>query len=65
MVSALARVQSVQPALLAQPVQHLQVEPVNTPALVHPVGRRQQVAGEPQPSSRAGVAATGVEVRAM
>jgi hypothetical protein len=37
----------------------------NTPALAHSVSRRQQVAGEPQPSSRAGSSRHGVEVRAM
>jgi hypothetical protein len=36
-----------------------------TPALAHSVRRRQQVAGEPQPSSRAGSSRHGVEVRAM
>src|SRR5512132_1420893 len=37
----------------------------NTPASAHSVSRRQQVAGEPQPSSRAGSSRHGVEVRAM
>jgi hypothetical protein len=37
----------------------------NTPAAAHSVSRRQQVAGEPQPSSRAGSSRHGVEVRAM
>jgi hypothetical protein len=37
----------------------------NTPAWAHSVSRRQQVAGEPQPSSRAGSSRHGVEVRAM
>jgi hypothetical protein len=36
-----------------------------TPALAHSVRRRQQVAGEPQPRSRAGSSRQGVEVRAM
>jgi hypothetical protein len=36
----------------------------NTPALAHSVRRRQQVAGEPLPSSRAGSSRHGVEVRA-
>jgi hypothetical protein len=37
----------------------------NTPACAHSARRRQQVAGEPQPSSRAGNSRHGVEVRAM
>ena len=37
----------------------------NTPASAHSVSRRQQVDGEPQPSSRAGSSRHGVEVRAM
>jgi len=35
------------------------------PALAHSVRRRHAVAGEPQPSSRAGSSRQGVEVRAM
>jgi hypothetical protein len=35
----------------------------NTPALAHSVSRRQQVAGEPQPSSPAGGSRDGVELR--
>jgi hypothetical protein len=37
----------------------------NTPAVAHSARRRQQVAGEPHPSSRAGSSRQGVEVRAM
>jgi hypothetical protein len=37
----------------------------NTPALAHSVRRRQQVTGEPQPSSPAGRSRHGAEVRAM
>ena len=37
----------------------------NTPAVAYSVSRRQQVAGEPQPNSRAGSSRHGVEVRAM
>jgi hypothetical protein len=50
----------VQPALFAQPVQHLQVQLIEHPALAHSVRRRQQVAGEPQPSSCAGSSRHGV-----
>src|SRR5829696_6744256 len=60
------RPRPVQPASLAQAVQDLQVELLED-AGVGPFGEppRQQVAGEPQPSSRAGSSRHGVEVRAM
>jgi hypothetical protein len=38
---------------------------IEHPALAHSVKRRQQVADEPQPSSRAGSSRHGVEVRAL
>jgi hypothetical protein len=51
--------------LLAQPIQDQEVEGVEQPGGRPFVSRRQQVAGEPHPSSRVGNSRHGVEVRAM
>jgi hypothetical protein len=64
MVSTLARDQSSRPAT-PNWSKTLRWSASNTPALAHSVRRRQQVAGEPQPSSRAGSSRQEVEVRAM
>jgi hypothetical protein len=51
--------------LLAKAVQDRQVKPIEHSG-IGPLGQpRQQVAGEPQPNSRAGSSRQGVEVRAM
>ena len=62
--STLARVQSSRPAI-PNWSKTLRWRASNTPALAHSISRRQQVVGEPQPSSRAGSSRHGVEVRAM
>jgi hypothetical protein len=49
-----SRCPRAQLASLAEAIQDLKVELIETPALAHSLKRRQQVAGEPQPSSRAG-----------
>jgi hypothetical protein len=64
MVSTLARDQSSRPCVPSRS-KISKWSRSNTPALAHSVSRRQQVAGEPQPSSRAGSSRHGVEVRAM
>jgi hypothetical protein len=64
MVSTLARVQSSRPCSPRRS-KTTRCSWSNTPALAHSVRRRQQVEGEPQPSSRAGSSRQGVEVRAM
>jgi hypothetical protein len=62
MVSTLARSQSTGPAHPAGP-RPQRCRASSTPAAVHSVRRRQQVDGDPQPSSRAGSSRQGVEVR--
>jgi hypothetical protein len=63
MVSTLARDQSSRPCSPSRS-RTSRCKASNTPAFAHSVRRRQQVAGEPQPSSRAGSSRHGVEVRA-
>jgi hypothetical protein len=53
------RPRPVHPALLAQRVQTSRWRAPNISASAHSVSRRQQVAGEPQPSSRAGSSRQG------
>src|SRR5215218_6407660 len=55
----------VQLALGTKAVQDPKVQGIEHPASAHSVSRRQQVDGEPQPSSRAGSSRHGVDVRAM
>jgi hypothetical protein len=64
MVSTLTRDQSTWPCSPSRS-NTARCRASNTPAAAHSVSRRQQVAGEPQPSSRAGSSRQGVEVRAM
>src|SRR5829696_5842163 len=64
MVSTLARDQSSRPCSPSRS-KTARWSASNTPASAHSFSRRQQVAGEPQPSSRAGSSRQGVEVRAM
>jgi hypothetical protein len=63
MVSTLARDQSSRPCSPSRS-KTTRWSWSNTPAWAQSVRRRQQVAGEPQPSSRAGSSRHGVEVRA-
>jgi hypothetical protein len=61
-VSRLARDQSTRPAIPSWS-KTLRWRASNTPASAHSVSRRQQVAGEPQPSSWAGSSLWGAETR--
>ena len=64
MVSTLARDQSSRPCSPSRS-KTTRWSWSKTPAFAHSVRRRQQVAGEPQPSCWAGRSRHGVEVRAM